>query len=204
MASQSYLRHRSNTNTEENEFKTALVNDPPSLDTASESDDSDLESKHTSMKKHARKRVITNEKQRKRQKFKTFVRPNEINPKHLSAKEKMSPSFMRKSWRGKKKLVFQGMEAFIHKPRSHSSSEQSIKPTDTLQEDALALLDSLEKESPATTQTSKGLERETNYSENLGNTLLEHTCSAKFNNTETLYHDKCVVGKSLQPAAEQV
>ncbi len=180
MASQ---RQRSNTNTDENEFKTTLEDGHASLDSSSESDNSDLETRHASMSKHVRKRVITNEK-RQRQlkvKFKTFVQPNEINSKHSSSKVRtatLPASLTKRSWGGKK-LTFQGMEAFVSRPRSLSSNEQpmllSLAKSTDMKEDA----DTLPNELPTQTQaSSEYLERKIIQSENPSGTLCDDSINA--------------------------
>lgn len=173
MTSQSQRRPRSNTNTEENELQTALWDYHTLHNSSSESDGSDLETRHASMSKHVRKRVLTNEKRQRKLKvkFKTFVPSDELNSKHLSPKEKtatLPASFKKRSWGGKK-LTFHGMEAFVGRPRSLSTNEQTMhsltKATDA-EDTALTLLDPLADERSAKTQASEYLERNTIHSEN--------------------------------------
>ena len=134
LQSQTQHRQRSNTNTEEREFE-AVLDEGEQLEytSSSDSEDNRIDRKRPSlMKRHVRKRVITNENKRKKRqvKFKAFVRPNKIkrNKSKMTAEADrrgtLPASFLKSNWRPKK-LHLEGMSAFKGKSPSVQSGDIS-------------------------------------------------------------------------------
>ena len=134
LQSQTQHRQRSNTNTEEREFE-AVLDEGEQLEytSSSDSEDNRIDRKRPSlMKRHVRKRVITNENKRKKHqvKFKAFVRPNKIkrNKSKMTAEADrrgtLPASFLKSNWRPKK-LHLEGMSAFKGKSPSVQSGDIS-------------------------------------------------------------------------------